>query len=985
MFRTTSGWRWHPDADSVNAPDGVLLHATNTIPDATGARVLRRGSRDIYTGFADLNVNALYSPILQGTKYRFAGVDDQVYRDGMSFGTAFDGSGDISFGDDAYQAFFARGTTKKKFDGSNFYNWGIDAPAYAPTLSAIDAITETVATFDSGESPAFTIHEGTSNFVSDYDGNANSALELIPSSDAVASASKKFSSDQDYLDIGGSVGSNTDLFDVRVHLAKPKKVDKVTIMFGLGTGTDPFVDDYYYFDFDLKNDVETGLKDPRVNSVDAYTASTERLLSVLTPDEVTNVRSPAVAGDVVKRLTELRGGTTVPRRDTQSASPAWGHFTVSRGQFKRVGTTSGRNWKTVRGFKIAYNVSSGSTDSAYFDDAIWTGGGARSLNGNFRVGYRYARQYLDAAGAEIYTELSPMSPISDDLNLAQQTLQVTIPAAALTAKDAQVDQIWIYMYGGWLDTYYRVAITNAAPASGMTIDEISSRRGGTTNFDQPEERARLTSHGFSLAPGAGSGSSDLQIAIFKSELDALIENEPFEPGSVGPPDNVIGIAGPWRKRMFVLTSEGWLYVSSGKRPSSFSVYHAIDLRRYGDPYWVIEAGEQIYIGCSKDIIRIAGSGNLDAGGVLVDLYPQEMSVANPPVDASAATDGNAIIYRSGDGPMMLNGASLQPIPFAGTSLLWKNRERHNIEPLNTLDGRFRFEVDNHNLYMLAPEGEDSPEIPSKVWKYMPDHQQWCRFDYEHGVLSIWREYDGTLLVGTSDGRVREIESGTGDNEGGIYVDILTPIDDGGNALGRKDAADLQIHVDTGGSVGRVEFFNDGDTLGTTSVLFTTTQEEVYRASLASLGTFLKTQANFTGSFTSFSLQAFGISYRQRPQQVMRLDTGHIIPPEGGDLAWINQVELDTYSPVDLQMLVYKNGTLHDTVPITVDPNERDVYTLVPRRGTKGRRLQLIFVTTNNAGQGDVGFEPYGIRVRHVGTGNWTELPVGSGDGGNVSA
>ena len=79
--------------------------------------------------------------------------------------------------DDAYQAFFARGSVKKKFDGTNFYNWGIARPTTKPTLAAIAAITKTAAIFaSSGEtdiptssiSSEFTINEGTSNFVNDF-------------------------------------------------------------------------------------------------------------------------------------------------------------------------------------------------------------------------------------------------------------------------------------------------------------------------------------------------------------------------------------------------------------------------------------------------------------------------------------------------------------------------------------------------------------------------------------------------------------------------------------------------------------------------------------------------------------------------------------------------------------------------------------------------------------------------------------------------
>jgi hypothetical protein len=1172
LFKRAASWSWVPDADAVGAPDGALLRATNTIPDAAGARVLRRGSRNLHTGIGT-NVRSLLSPILQDQKYRFAGTADSVYGGPANgsltlLGANFKGSGDIAMGEDAYQAFFARGSTKKKYDGTTFNNWGIAAPTSKPGVSAVNAITSNVATFNGAshgtpDSPAFVINEGAGAEVDGYaSGGADSfgALQLTPSASpgpgAVASCTKKFTSDQDFLDIGGAYGGDTDLFDMRVAMDNPKKVEKVRVMFGLNTGNDPFADDYYYFDFNIKQQKEVDLKDPETNAVAAYNAATDKLLSTLTASEITDVRSPEAAGDIVKKLTSLRGDKSQSRTDSIGASPAWGHFTVTRGQFKRVGKTSGRDWSTVRGFKIVYNVISGNTTATIrFDDANWIGGGTRSLSGTFQVGYRFARQFTDVNGNEIYTELSPMSPVSDKINLAQQSLQINIPEAAITAKDTQVNAIWVYLYGGWLDTYYRVAIISATPSTGMTIDDLANPDG--LDFEDGVERVRLTSHGFTFvqthtpittatspaissitnggsgttvtvtfsgahgwltgdfvqimgipesgyegiypitktgantftytaistpsgAPATitnasvtymnaligtptGSSTNDINLTLFKGELDALIENEPFEAGSAAPPSNIIGIAGPWRKRLFALTKEGWLYVSSAKHPSSFSVYHAIDLRQYGTPYWVIEAGEHIYAGCSKDVIRIAGSGEIDSTGVLLDLYPQEMSIANPPADDSAATDGNSIIYRSGDGPMMLMGASLKPVPFAGTSFLWKGRERHTIEPLNTDTGRFRFEVDNHNLYMLAPEGtEDVNAVqyfdqtlgtvtayyeeahgyqtgdevlfsssarsdhnakhyvtvvntttltftidtertetvgsavvgniagysqrctqPNSVWKFMPSHQQWCRFDYPAQQLSIWREYNGQLIVGTNDGRIREIEYGLDDDGSGILVDVLTPFDDGGNPTAGKNAADVQVHGKTGGTPGSLVFYKDGNVSAPVETIsYSISDDDVYRSAFSTLDRFLRLQVNIAGTFTEFGVTHLGVSYRPRPQQFMVLDSGHVVPNAGQNLAWVSHVYLDCYSPVDLQLQIYKNGSLYDTCDIPVTANERDEYTVVMPRGTKGRRLQFKVITTNSAGQGDVGFEPYSLSVKNALSGKVTELPFNAGDKGN---
>lgn len=981
LFRKAQGLRWTPDADATNAPEGTLLRAENTVPDETGARALRLGSVTLYTGLQEQRVHSLYTPTLQTTVFRLAGIDDQVYRDGVSFGVPFDGDGDIAFGDDAYQAFCARGQTKKKFDAEALINWGIDPPILAPLVSAITAITDEVMGFGDGDDADGTVavNEGTGAFVDDYAGNTDGARSLVPNAGTGrASISKVFAADIDFMDVADAPGSETDLFDIRSWLEDPRKVDTVRVMFGLNTGTDPFLDDYYYFDFNINRNEQVDIKDPTTNAAAAYKISNTKRLSALSPQDITEIKTPEAAGGVLRRLGPLVGATSGARYDSQQASPAWGHFTVTRGQFKRVGGTVGRDWSTVRGFKVVYTAIPGSTEAIYLDDAIWTGGGSRSLTGTYLVGYRFARQFKDDDENEIYTELSPMSPLSDEIVLSQQSLQVTIISAALAAKDPQVDQVWVYLYGGFLDTFYRFVVSPATVSTGMTIDEITTPSG--SDFDSPEKRTRLTTHGFTISPGAGAASTDLVMSLHKSELEALIENEVFTPGSVGPPDNIISIAGPLNGRMYALTSEGWLFPSSGKRPSTYSVYHAIDLRRYGTPYWSVRTQAGIYVGLSKDIIFIDGSGGETEDHVIVDLFPRPLNVANPPVDKAVATDGNSIIFRSADGLMYFSGQTLESVPPYGTSLLWRGYDRHGIFGLNIESGRFRMEVDNHNLYMLAPEGSTDP---TALWRYDQANQQWERFTYPYSLLSLHREPDGSLLAGATDGKIVELEIGTQDSGADIPIEILTPIDDGGNPLGYKAPADDQVHADTGGSSGTMTFYKDGDANETLSYQFATSSPGVYRADITALGRFLRVQRRISGSFATFLLHGFGLSYRPIPQHVVVLDGGYILPRDGANMAWLAESEFDCQSASDLSLLIYKDDVLWRTLPISVTPGVRTLYITTLPNGTKARRLRLMLKAVNGNGSGPVGFEPFGWRVRHRGSGGAIELPIAQGDQGSV--
>lgn len=977
LYKAIEGLAWTPDADSINAPAQCVLRADNTVPDVQGARVLRKGSTLKYALPNVSRVHSLYQVHLQGVDYLMAGADNRVFVNGALVGDAFDGTGDIIFGDDAYQSFAARGTVKKKWDGTTLNNWSIDAPALAPVLSAAAAVTASVASFDSAESPAFVINEGTAAFVPDKALTAGAAMQLKPDAGTGrASASKKFVSDQDFFNIATVTGSDTDLFDITVWFQDWRKVDRVTVMFGLGTGADPYADDYYYFDFNIRQQDVVNIKDPKAAAAAAYKVAAQQTLASLSPQDVTNVRSPQEAADVLARLGRYVGPQSRQRIDAQEASPAWGHLSVSRGAFSRQGGTPGRSWSTVRAFKVVFVEIPGSSEVAYFDTAMWTGGGDLSLTGTFTVGYRFARKFTTNNGTKVYYELSPMSPISTPITLNQQSLTVTIPAAALAGKDPQVGEVWTYIQGGWLDTYYRFAVLTATPRTGMQIDDIWSPIGG--DFNSPEKRSHLLSWGFSQAPGAGAASADLVFSSGLSELQILIDNEKYVPGTVKAPDNIVAIAGPWQGRMFVLDSQGFLWPSSGESPSSFSFYHAIDLRRYGTPLWLVNTSSGIAAGFSDDIIRIAGTGDETVDRAQVDLYGDPLNVGNPPIDKCVMTDRNAVVYRSADGMMILTGSTLNPVPAAGTSLLWRGQSRHGVSAVN-LTGRFRVDVSHHILYTLVSEGTISD--PATIWQYNPDFKQWSRLIYPFTPISVIREMTtGNIYVGTTDGRVMQIETGVQDSGADIAVEIHTPFSDGGDKLRRKDVADIQIHCSTGGKAGLVSFLLDidADPVWTIPLISAGTGE--YRSSIDGIPPFLHAQMRFTGSFSEFILREYNLTYRARPQQTMLLDCGFIIPENGGDMAWLTEGRLDVYSMSDLLVYVIRDGVQYgDPLPVVVNPGVRGLYRVVFPKATKARRLQLKVATTAAPGYQDPGFEPYSFRVRHRGSGNMTELLQATGD------
>lgn len=970
LYRKAAILGWFPDADAVNAPDGALLRADNITLDEIGALALRKGSTLLYSAMGDLDVHSISTLSLTGFvaaaegDYRLIGVSNRLFQDGEDSGVTFDGTGDFAYGTDSYQGFVARGVTKKKFDGVTLNNWAIPGPSVAPTLSTTNATSSTVASFSSAESPAFVLNEGTTTgFVTGADGVASGAIEMVPTSTGRFSLTKTFASDNDFLNIGGSIGTDTDLFDMFIWLSMPTVVRRVTVMFGMGTGSDPFIQDYYSFTFDIqKGGAATDVKNQKTYSASAYGKYVSQIQSVLSPEDITNVSTPEQVRSVIDRLNGLVGAVSKIRNDAQAASPAWAHLSVTRGQFDRVGGTAGRDWTTIRGFKVVYECLPGSADVVRLDSAVMFGGGDRALTGTYRCGFRFVRN----TGA--YQELSPLSPLSTDIVLTQQALQVTIPGTAISGADPQVNEIWVYLGpgkagGAFLDTFYRFAVTGStANTSSMRIDEFARTADGSIDA---ADRTRFVNQGLSI-PGF-TPNSDIVISIFKSEVDVLIENESIEPGCIVPPDNIVAIEGPVASRMFALTEEGWLYISGIRRPSTFSAYWALDLRQWGTPYWMKKTVGGVYVGMSSDVILIQGTGGESADHIRIDFTPVPQHIANPPVDPSVFTDQNTIIYRAADGLMTMTGGTASPVSQGVISSLWRGKTRHGVLPLNITTGRFRMAVDNHILYMLAPEGDDA-ESTSTIYRFY--NQRWERTTYSANFRCIHREPNGDLVAGDTEGNLWLLEDGAQDDGADIPVVIWTPIDDGGFPLNRKDPSDMQLHVDTGNLPLSVDVCIEGSDMPDATLTATTSMPDVYSFNIQGvLSVFRRAQLRMTGSFNRFVFQASNISFLKRPQMVMSIDTGAVLPAGSSRTAWIRQVEVDCYSPANLVIETYINDRLKDTQTITVIPDERNNYRVTLPRNIGGARPRFKVHTTTADGAGQIGFEPYSLRVRFASTGN----------------
>lgn len=863
----------------------------------------------------------------------------------VNFNVDFDGTGDIAIGEDHQQCFMARGTTAKKFDGKSFMNWGIAKPNAPAVLTSITATESAIMTCASGEGDgqvsAYPIvpgavvgywpntiggADGTTTVASaayapDKAGTADQAIRITPGraySMIVGTLYKYFAADLVALtDAKDLSGTDDDIFSVDVYIEDPANCEQISCMLTVA----PSDAAYYIKTWNPNEGVQAAVRSTSADGADAYAAKVGTILDPIDPRDKPRVNTP----EDVKGIIASVGDQNVPSSDpTTVPAGTWVRLSAARKNFTLVGSPgTGFGWNTVAWARLEFRNTGGSMGGISFSDLALNSSDEGTLTGDYKVVYRWVRE------TDRYYETSPPSDESNEITLAANQLRVTIPGTAQNGADDQVTAIWAYVFGGFLDTFYRVGVDVADP--------------------------QLT--------------TDLVIDLIKNEVQILTENERLEPYIDVPRDNIIAIAGPWNGRLFTLTSEGYVFPSLQTSPSTFNTYQVIDLSNQGDPLWMVKTSSGIHCGCERDVIFLAGTGDEDADRVVIDLYPHPLNIGTPPVDKSHFVDGNSILYRSTDGLITLASQGLTHVPDDGMRLLWRGQDRHGVSALNILTGRYRMTVDNKILYVIVAEGATT-EGSTVVYRLDLSSGKWSRLIYPNPLLSIFNDPDGTTIAGTNDGKLLELEYGTGDANAVLpSVTIKTPFTDAGNPLVRKDPFDLQFHTDTNANTATVNVYKDGSVTTSGTYTFSTSQPQAYRIQAEDIGSFIRAQLQITGTFDEFQLSSLDLTYRVRPQHMTYLDTGYFQGDDPSDLIWLQEVEVDANSPSDLEVLIYLDDRLFTTEAVSVTANVRTVYRVPVPRGTKSRRPRVVVRTSAADGAGEIGFDPYFVRVKTRSSGN----------------
>jgi hypothetical protein len=877
---------WLADADAVDAPPGALLRADNMVLDEHNILSLRRGVAKVNAeAFADTDVHSLHTQYLNGSRFRMAGATNKVYANGTALSPTFAGSGDISFGTHMGQIFMARGATKKKYDGTTVRNWGIDMTGAAPSLtSGAGGLEDEIASFNLAESPAFIYQQtdGTGpQFGAGYDGDPDGALIVRAEPGSwISWVMRQNGSDTDLVNLGSGNTSDDDTI-VGIWVFFPSVFDIQSVQLVFSTDDVFSGDSFQYVWIGQYSAVDPDPNGPVGNS--------ERL----------------------------------------NFTAGWNHLTARRGDFKRVGTTPGRGWETIRSVHaIAYGVEF-TTAEVWYDHLTFTGSSSSALSGEYQWLYQYGRD--DGT----YVTQSAESAASASGPLHGTGANVIIPSDA--SRDSQVNRIYLYRTGGLLDDYYLVQTYSGA---------IST--------------------------------ASIALTDSLSDQDALDLGIILETGNVGPPDDIIDIEGPYYDRLFALTATH-LYPSKQLKPDMFNVGQVIRISGADEVcLWVKKAFNGLYIGTTKDIYRLDGTGaELPDDTVEFTLTPT--NIDHPPRSAAVAQEGSLLVYFAADGWRAFTGAGSQLL-VGGISKLYQFQARHGVSAVNKGTGRLRADIINGQLIAITPEGGSGEHSPV-LHRYVFGTQRWYRHTYSFEFRSIFAEPDGAIVVGDNAGFVRELDSGTDDDgDPTIAAVIWTSRDDDGQPYSPKQAVGFSINADAGTLSYTVELYSndDGTLLKSVSSQSDTIQPIAF--DIKDIGTWRQLQLRITGQFRTLRFSGFVVPYLALPMGVKAMDTG---PMDLGqqDIVWARRVQIKCRAGANLTVTPYFDDVEFDTVTISVDAGLTSIYEVPVGRGYFGRVPRLVISSASD-------FHPYWVEFMHRKTTEVSEKPntrIALGLGGEAHA
>jgi hypothetical protein len=929
---------WQPGLDSLNGDPRSLLRADNLVQDEEGILSTRFGYTSMTTLATGEPIHTFMTAVLDGQRFRFAGAGDDFWVSFPGLGGGFTRRDqlvpqttdpDIAMGTGFNQVFYARGVSKRKYDGlevggdngAGNRNWGIAAPTGVATVSILDADETSFSNFNDGD--GFVADDGEIQVVADKFDVDNRAVEVIPSEAGTATITKDYGQEVDFtLYDGGQRGVDEDSICLYASIQFPDQIEYITMMIDCnGDSAKLFTDDFYYFDFFPNMNFEN-----KIDPAQILKPGMRDRGDVIGYDR--EVFKQRIQRGTYRDYINIRPGTGPFENNAQ-----WQQLRVHRGSMKRFGSSTGKDWRTIRAIRLVIKVREDLPDTSIFgtvkfDDWFIKGGAQRALTGEYKVRF----QYLYNSG--LYRAKSPLSDESEAVIVENCGLRARIPAPS----DPQVNEIDVFVMGGFMDRYYKFATTTQT-------------------------------------------SGNIQVNLVLSDRDAIERNEFAETNIVGPPDGIIDIIAPHYGRLIAVTKRG-IHPSLVGDPESFNPGHvAQPFDSTETIVWARKMGTGIAVATTRDIYAYEGTGAENIDGT-INFRLRPLNTGAGAASRDFAQEGDALFHLASDGWRVFDGASSRPLK-GSVDLLYKGYSRYGVTGANlgSAPGRFRCCIFNNYFYCMFSTDGPSPE----VHRYDIKNNLWNRFIYPVSINHLYREPDGKILAAGGAGQVYQIENGSTDDGADIEWEYWTAYDNGNDPRVSKEMFDYRAFVSGANLVDPVplsylvDLYVDGDDstpAASLSSTFTGTSDLIWQSPLTvndAVRSFRRLQSRASGS-GRVRILGYGFTFRPRPLPMRFWDSG-LIDTGYNDITWIGQVDVKIRTDVVVEIQIWFDETLFGTYDVPALFGIARPYTVNTPRNFFGYQPRIVVRCKGDTGTAvvaDEGFEMYWTRFKFRESGRITD-------------
>jgi len=503
---------------------------------------------------------------------------------------------------------------------------------------------------------------------------------------------------------------------------------------------------------------------------------------------------------------------------------------------------------------IRFTIQANSQINVTCQHVTVNGGVQGTLNGT----YSYIQVNVNDNG--FYQAKSPPSLATSQVTIVNGEAVIT-PAAA----EAQVNQCWIYRFGGNLDQYYRVGITT--PGTPIT-----------------------------------DNNSDATLLEINLPLNPFLVTVQRNGLLSGLNDTIYCVEGLFYNRMLYM-GLGFIYISDTLNPDAIDSRYTI--KAFGDPseknLWIKKLTNNVcMLGTTKNLYELTGTFQPLPDGTL-DVSINPIGENHPPITFNACSSAGVIFYMAADGVRATAGSNStllgasEYVSSGGTSrvstpqqlrLFFNGETRGDVPPFVISQFADYPMTVGKNRFMVSIPSVDGTQ---RLFIYDLINNYW-RFQFTDPISLFTTQTNRVLLgynqfAGSTGGDIYLLDSGLGftDNSGnqisGFPLEIRTFFDANGQPRNRKDTFTLKLIVDTGGVGCSVyiakdkegspyQFVGSFNTSGLTTVYFPLNNFTLgfrYSIRIVDNGTIINNI--YSSALLTFKLYEMTIEYDPRPEQL----------------------------------------------------------------------------------------------------------------------